>query len=83
MQICSIYKGSRKPGAYLYIERRGDFSRLPAELLRMLGSLELVMDLDLGAGKRLVGADIIEVQQQLSHSGYYLQLPPRDYHPQR
>ena len=44
---CVIYKGSRKPNIYLFIEREADFSRIPATLLDELGTLEKVMSLEL------------------------------------
>ena len=73
---CAIYKGRRKPEAYLYIEHADDFSRVPEALLGMFGELELVMELDLGSRERLVYADIEEVKRLLIEQGYFLQLPP-------
>ena len=46
---CVVYKGSRKPGAYLYIPREGDFSHVPKSLLDLLGDLQLAISLDLTA----------------------------------
>lgn len=73
---CAIYKGNRKQDAYLYIEREADFSRVPEALLRMLGSLEFVMALELTEGRSLAQADPAQVRQLLVRQGYYLQLPP-------
>ncbi len=75
---CVIYKGSRKPDTYLFIEREADFSRIPAALLDALGTLEKVMSLELVPGRTLAGADPVTVRQQLQDTGYYLQLPPAD-----
>ena len=75
---CVIYKGSRKPDPYLFIEREADFSRIPATLLDELGTLEKVMSLELAPGRTLAGADPAVVREQLRDTGYYLQLPPAD-----
>jgi uncharacterized protein YcgL (UPF0745 family) len=73
---CAIYKGSRKPESFLYIERADDFTRVPEALLRMFGELELVMEVDLGNRTRLANADIEEVKRLLAEQGFYLQMPP-------
>lgn len=73
---CVIYKGSRKPESFLYIERLDDFERVPEALLKMFGDLELLMELDLGSRSRLANADIEEVKRLLAEQGFYLQMPP-------
>ena len=73
---CVIYKGSRKPDAYLYIQREGDFSQVPESLLDLMGSLQLVISLDVTADSTLARACVEEVLQQLEGQGFYLQLPP-------
>lgn len=75
---CAIYKGQRKADTYLYIEREGDFSRVPSSLISMLGPLQLVMRLALTPGRKLAQADADEVQRLLVSQGYYLQMPPQD-----
>lgn len=74
---CVIYKGTKKPDSYLYVEQADEFSRVPAELLDMFGPLEQVMSLELNERKKLARADVREVMFQLQQQGYYLQLPPR------
>ena len=73
---CVVYKGSRKPDAYLYIQREGDFSQVPKPLLDLMGPLELVISLDVTADSTLAQARAEEVLQQLEDRGFYLQLPP-------
>ena len=73
---CVVYKGSRKPGAYLYIPREGDFSHVPKSPLDLLGDLQLAISLDLTADSTLAQARAKEVLQQLRDRGFYLQLPP-------
>ena len=72
---CVVYKGSRKPGAYLYIQREGDFSQVPEPLLGLMGSLRLAISLDLTTDSTLAQACVKEVLKQLEDRGFYLQLP--------
>ena len=78
---CAVYKGSRRPETYLFVERTGDFSRLPGALVQMMGRLELVMELDLSTRDSLAQADPSEVMRQLRAAGYYVQMPPAEGHP--
>jgi len=73
---CVIYKGDKKPGSFLYIEKEDDFERVPEALLAMLGECEIVMSMDLAKYAKLANADIEQVKQSLPEKGYYLQLPP-------
>jgi uncharacterized protein len=75
---CVIYKGRRKQDTYLYVEREGEFSRVPEALLAMLGDLDWVMALDLSERRSLAQADPEQVCRQLRDQGYYLQMPPQD-----
>lgn len=73
--LCTIYKGSKKEGAYLYIEKKDDFSRVPDALMAMFGKPSLVMTILLD-GKQLARVDIEKVKNSLTTDGYFLQLPP-------
>ncbi len=73
---CVVYRSSRKADSYLFVEREGDFARVPAELLKLLGALELVMHLQLDLKRRLALSDPAVVRQQLATHGYFLQMPP-------
>jgi uncharacterized protein YcgL (UPF0745 family) len=75
---CVIYKGRNKADTYLYLEREGDFRRVPPALLELLGELEPVLTLELTPQRTLARADVEQVRAQLQAQGYYLQLPPRD-----
>ena len=75
---CAIYKGGRKADAYLYVERKDRFERVPRSLVEMLGRLELVLELDLSQRRSLARADVRVVEDQLRRRGYYLQMPPAD-----
>jgi uncharacterized protein len=71
-----IYKSERKPDTYLYVEKAGDFARVPQELLVFLGTLTQVIELELTPERKLVRAQALDVLRQLQEQGYYLQLPP-------
>ncbi len=71
-----IYKGSRRAETYLYVPEENDFQRVPEDLLDALGTLELVMKLDLDEGRRLARVDAKEIMKGVSQVGYFLQLAP-------
>lgn len=71
----SIYKGTKKHNTYLYIENEDDFSRVPDELISVLGELSHVMTIELSLEKKLAQADVIQVISQLQENGFYLQIP--------
>lgn len=74
---CTIYKGAKKEDHYLYVEREGDFSRVPEDLLAMLGELTRVMSIELSEERKLMQADVVQVMASLQEQGYYFQMPPR------
>ena len=51
--LCAIYKSKKKPGSYLYLAKRDDFSSLPEALLEQFGKPEIVMMFNLLGSKRL------------------------------
>ena len=73
-----IYKGTRRAETYLYVPGEDDFQRVPQDLLDALGTLELVMELELGGGRRLARVDGEEVMKSVAGRGYFLQLAPSE-----
>lgn len=73
---CVIYKSGNKADTYLYVEKEGNFERVPENLLALLGELEKVMELELTPTRKLVRADVEQVRKQLCDDGFYLQMPP-------
>jgi uncharacterized protein YcgL (UPF0745 family) len=71
-----IYKGSRKPEAYLYVDKAAGMADVPEVLLAQFGEPEPVMTLLLDAQRKLARADAAQVLAKIEHQGYYLQLPP-------
>ena len=55
--LCAIYKSKKKPGSYLYIAKREDFSQVPEVLLSHFGKPELVMMFNLLGSKPLHNVD--------------------------
>lgn len=74
--FCVIYRSSRREQTYLYVEKKDDFSRVPASLMQSFGQPQLTMILPLDGRKKLAGADLEKVKEALSSQGYYLQMPP-------
>jgi hypothetical protein len=71
-----IYKGARRAETYLYVPEENDFQHVPQDLLDALGTLELVMELELDEQRRLARVDAKEIMKSLSRVGYFLQLAP-------
>ena len=76
MQLCTIYRSSKKADTYLYVEKRDDFSKVPEALRQLIGTPVLVMTLNLDQQSKLAQADLSKVKQELLDKGFYLQLPP-------
>lgn len=76
MQLCTVYRSLKKADTYLYVEKNGDFDKVPEQLKTLLGKLTLVMTLDLDKRATLGQADLTKVKQELTDNGFYLQLPP-------
>ena len=73
--FCSVYRSTKKEGAYLYITKRNDFSQVPPALMEMFGKPILIMTMNL-AEKTLARVDIETVKISLREEGFFLQLPP-------
>ncbi len=73
---CWVYRSSRKDELYLYLRTKDGFEQLPEGLRKLLGTPELVMELDLHADRRLARAEVQKVMERLHTQGYYLQMPP-------
>lgn len=73
--FCSIYKSAKKPGAYLYVPKKDDFSQIPDALMTMFGKPTLVMVVNL-SGRTLAQVNVEKVKASIEQEGYFLQLPP-------
>ena len=75
-RLCTVYKGSRERGLYLYVEKKNSLEAVPAGLLERMGTLSEVMTLHLTARRKLARADAAKVLEAITAQGFYLQLPP-------
>lgn len=75
-RLVKIFKGLRKPDAYLYVDFAEELSRVPEALLTQFGETTEVLSLKLTAERELARADAKEVLAQIEQTGFYLQLPP-------
>jgi len=73
---CQIYRSSRKPETYLYVEKSRGLEDVPEALMQQFGEPEEVMSLLLDVERRLARADAVEVLQLIAEQGFYLQMPP-------
>lgn len=76
--VCSVYKCSKKADTYLYVDKREGTKRVPAELLGIMGDLELALTFLLRPGRTLALEDPVAVAANIESQGYHLQLPPAD-----
>jgi uncharacterized protein YcgL (UPF0745 family) len=75
-RLVKIFKGERKPGAYLYVDFAELLSRVPEALLVQFGETSEVLSLKLSPDRKLARANASEVLTQIEAVGFYLQLPP-------
>jgi len=78
MSLCKIYRSSHAEYTYVYLRDDLSLEDLPAELLKLLGTPECIMELDLSGRKTLAQENIDTVKRRLENPGYHLQLPPED-----
>jgi uncharacterized protein YcgL (UPF0745 family) len=71
-----IYKGSRRAETYLYVPEEDNFQRVPKDLLDAMGTLELVMKLEVDEQRRFARVNAKDVMKSVSRVGYFLQLQP-------
>ncbi|WP_259268681.1 YcgL domain-containing protein [Aeromonas sp. BIGb0405] len=74
--LCAVYKSRKKADTYLFVEKRDDFSRVPAPLMQTFGTPQLVLMTKLAPGKPLGMASVSRVMEALKLQGFYLQVPP-------
>ncbi len=77
---CIVFRCSRKQEMYLYLPYQEDedkiLTELSAELLKLTGNLEKVMELDLTPERTLARVKVDDVIASLNKKSYYLQMPP-------
>jgi hypothetical protein len=73
---CKIYRSLKKDEMYLYLDAEADLDDLPEGLRRIVGRLELAMELELTPERKLARADVNDVLRNIREKGYHLQVPP-------
>ncbi len=73
---CFVYACARKPETYVWLDTPERAEQLPEQLADLLGTLRLVLEVDLEPGRRLPREDAATVMQNLQSQGWHLQLPP-------
>ena len=76
MRCVKIFRSSKREGMYLYVDNEELLSRVPPELMQRFGRPVEVMELQLGASKKLARVEAASVLEQIEVSGFYLQMPP-------
>ena len=76
---CSVYRSTKKIDTYVYLPKDNDIAELPEGLVKILGKVEHVLEVDLAERRRLANADIEQVMESLNSQGYFIQLPKKYY----
>ncbi len=74
--LCDIYKGNKKEGMYLYVDKKEGLSHVPDILLKRFGHPALVTTMLITPVKKLARADAEQVLDDIRRQGFYLQMPP-------
>ncbi len=73
---CYIYKSLKKDELYLYVTQKDDFGAIPEALLKSLGKLSFVMELELNHDRKLAREKTATVISSLENQGFFIQMPP-------
>ena len=73
---CFIYKSLKKDELYLYVVKKDDFSAVPETLLKNLGRLAFVMELQLSPERKLARENVEKVLEGVKGKGFFVQMPP-------
>ncbi len=77
---CQVFRCSRKDEMYLYVHSDKKVDELPEKLIKLVGQLAYVMDLELTEERKLARVDVVEVMKSLNDEdkGYFIQMPPSE-----
>ena len=76
MILCDVYRSSKKPDVYLYVNKVEGLARVPDELLATFGDPEHAFLFKLTPDRKLAKEDAVKVIKNLDEQGFHLQLPP-------
>jgi len=75
---CCVYKSLRKQQTFLFVLQEDDLSRVPEPLLKMLGEIEKVIDLELTPERSVARGEARYIMDDILEKGFHLQLPPTE-----
>ncbi len=75
---CYVYKSQLKADTYVYLARRDGFDAIPVEVAAALGTLSLVLEVELTPERKLAREQASVVIAHLRTRGFHLQFPPVD-----
>lgn len=78
MILCDVYKGTKKDGLYIYVDRSVGLSQVPSELMSRFGEPELALSFKLTPDRPLAKEDPVKVIEAIQEAGFFLQLPPQE-----
>jgi uncharacterized protein YcgL (UPF0745 family) len=78
---CFVYRSPRKPGAFLFVAEKGDFSELPEAMLKLFGVPEFSFEFPLTSDRTLKIGDGKVILEKIEEQGFYLQLPIEQQEP--
>jgi uncharacterized protein YcgL (UPF0745 family) len=78
MKLVEVFKSSKKPETYLYVERGAQFAELPDGLQTVFGDPQPVLSLKLTPERQLARYTGAEVLEAIEKQGFFLQLPPQN-----
>jgi uncharacterized protein YcgL (UPF0745 family) len=70
--ICAVYRSKKRPNTYLFLEKKGDFSVIPSELLEIFGKPELFMLLTEDKLNKLTFISKEKLVCELTNNQYWL-----------
>ena len=72
---CYIYRSSLKDGMYVYLAEEDGLEKLPAVVLKQLGTAELAMSIELTAERKLGQENATTVLENIHKQGFHVQMP--------
>jgi len=72
---CFIYKSLKKDFLYLYVAKKDDFSKVPDVLVKHLGKMDFVIDLELTPERKLARENAGKIIERIKEQGFFVQLP--------
>lgn len=72
---CYIYRSSVKDGMYVYLAEEDGLEKLPAAVLKQLGTAEFAMSIELTAERKLGQENASTVLENIREQGFHVQMP--------